>query len=421
MGKRHTILDSTSTMQVRVQQTVSPEVEKIVGEPRSLHSFSSSTVDPEQSHGSRPKRARAARKGKPNRKDGRRRSLARGSAPNEVLVMDASFVFVGIDVSKDSLDGAFRNGPSFRYANSAAGIAQVVDVCKAHAAQGENAQGENAQDKILIVVEATGGLEVPLARALQKAGIPVAVANPLRVREFAKATGVLAKTDRIDAAVLAHFAEAVRPVPRPLPDEQTQVLDALVTRRSQLIDMRTMESNRLSSCVDAKVRANLKKHLDWLGRHIDDADRELAEAVKNNPDWQARDELQQSLPGIGKVVSLTLLASLPELGRVTGKKIAALVGLAPYADESGRHKGKRRVFGGRAEVRAMLYMAALTASRGPTPFGDFYRRLRAQGKTFKVAIVAVARKLLTVVNAVVRTGIPYSVAEAANAGIPLNA
>jgi transposase len=323
--------------------------------------------------------------------------------------MDASFVFVGIDVCKESLDGAFRGerkGPSFRHANSAAGIAQVVDVCK---------------NATLVVVEATGGLEVPLVRALQKAGIPIAVANPLRVREFAKASGVLAKTDRIDAAVLAHFAEAIRPEPRPLPDEQTQVLDALVTRRSQLVDMRTMESNRLSSCTDAKVRANLEKHLEWLARHIDDADRELGEAVKNNPAWQARDELQRSVPGIGKVVSQTLLASLPEVGRISGKKLAALVGLAPYADESGRHQGKRRVFGGRAEVRAKLYMAALTVSRGQSPLGDFFRRLRAQGKAFKVALIALARKLLTVVNAVVRSGIPYAVAEPAKAGLPLNA
>ena len=321
--------------------------------------------------------------------------------------MDTRFeTFVGIDVSKDSLDGALRssgsggsNGPSFGHDNSAAGIAKVVDLCKARSAT-------------LVVVEATGGLEVPLVRALQKAQIPVAVANPLRVREVAKAIGVLAKTDRLDAAVLAHFAESVRPQPRPLPDEQTQTLDALVSRRSQLVDMRTMECNRLGSCADAKVRANLKKHLAWLERHIEDADRDLGEAVKNNPDWQARDELQQGVPGIGKVVSRTLLASLPELGRVSGKRLAALVGLAPFAHDSGRHSGKRRIFGGRAEVRAKLYMAALTVSRGSTPFGEFFRHLRSQGKEFKVALIAVARKLLTVVNAVVRSGIPYDAAAA---------
>jgi len=315
--------------------------------------------------------------------------------------MDASFV--GIDVSKDFLDGAFRNGPSFRHDNSTGGIAQIADLLR-------------AKTVTLVVVEATGGLEVPLVRALQKAQIPVAVANPLRVREFAKATGALAKTDRIDAAVLAHFADAVRPQPRALPDEQTQVLDALVTRRCQLIDMRTMETNRLASSADAKVRANINKHLAWLKRHIDDANRDLAEAVKNNPDWQARDQLQQSVPGIGKVVSHTLLASLPELGKVAGKKLAALVGLAPYAHDSGRHKGKRRIFGGRAEVRAKLYMAALTVTRSKTPLGEFFRRLRAQGKEFKVALIALARKLLTVVNAVVRTGVPYDEACSAKTG-----
>lgn len=317
--------------------------------------------------------------------------------------MDASFV--GIDVSKNHLDGAFRNGPSFRHDNSTSGIAQIVKLLP--------------KTVTLVVVEATGGLEVPLVRALQKAGVPVAVVNPLRAREFAKATGALAKTDRLDAAVLAHFAEAVRPQPRPLPDEQTQALDALVTRRCQLIDMRTMETNRLAGCSDAKVRANLKQHLAWLERHIDDADHNLGEAVKDNPDWQARDQLQQSVPGIGNVVSLSLLAGLPELGKVPTKKLTALAGLAPYADDSGQHKGKRRIFGGRALVRNKLYMAALTASRTQTALGDFFRRLRDQGKPFKVALIALARKLLTIVNAVVRSGIPYDEAYAAKTGIML--
>lgn len=318
--------------------------------------------------------------------------------------MDASFV--GIDVCKNSLDGAFRNGPSFRHDNSTPGIAQIVKLL-------------SAQAVTLVVVEATGGLEVPLVRALQKADVPVAVVNPLRAREFAKAVGALAKTDRLDAAVLAHFAEAVRPPARPLPDEQTQVLDALVTRRCQLIDMRTMENNRLASCTDAKVRANLKKHLAWLERHIDDADHDLGEAVKNNPDWQARDQLQRSVPGIGNVVSQALLAGLPELGHVTGKKLAALAGLAPYADDSGKHHGKRRIIGGRAQVRHKLYMAALTVARTKTTLGDFFRRLRAQGKETKVALIALARKLLTLVNAVVRSGVPYDATYSVKTGAAL--
>ena len=329
---------------------------------------------------------------------------------NNVNNVGNAVVGVGVDVSKDALDGAVRNGVSFRHDNSTTGIAQIVKRLQDLQA--------SVSAPLLVVVEATGGLEVPVVRGLQKAGIAVAVANPQRVREFAKATGVLAKTDRLDAAVLAHFAEAVRPEPRPLPDEQTQALDALASRRNQLVDMRTMETNRLASCVNGRVRANLKKHLEWLDRHIDDADRELGEAVRNNPEWQARDALQQSVPGVGPIVSRTFLASLPELGRVSGKKLAALVGLAPYAHDSGRQTGKRRIWGGRGEVRAKLYMAALTVSRGTTPFAAFFRRLCAQGKPSKVALIALARKLLTVVNAVVRSGMPYDVA-AAKTGIAM--
>lgn len=302
--------------------------------------------------------------------------------------------FVGIDVSKQTLDGCLRPGATFQHPNTPAGIAQVVALLAAHPVT-------------LVVVEATGGLEVPLARALQRAAIPVAVINPRQARDFAKATGRLAKTDAIDAAALAHFAEALRPEPRPLSDEQTQLLDALVTRRSQLIDMRTMEQNRLANCPDARVRANLQAHLDWLGQHLDDSDRALAEAVRSNPDWQARDRLQQSIPGIGKVVSQTLLASLPELGTLNARQVSALVGLAPFAHDSGQQRGQRRIFGGRAEVRAKLYMAALTASRSTGPLGQFYQRLRAAGKLTKVALVALARKLLTIANAVVRSGQPY--------------
>jgi transposase len=307
--------------------------------------------------------------------------------------------FVGIDVSKKSLDGCLRPGPTFQHDNTPAGIAQIVALLAGY-------------QVTLVVVEATGGLEVPLVRALQRAGIPVAVINPRQAHAFAKAIGQLAKTDSIDAAGLAHFAEAVRPEPRLLSDEQTQLLDALVTRRGQLIDMRTMEQNRLGNCPDSRVRNNIQEHLEWLRQNLDETDRDLGEAVKNNPTWQARDKLQQSIPGIGKVVSQTLLASLPELGRLTARQVSALVGLAPFADDSGQRHGKRRIFGGRAEVRAKLYMAALTASRSQSPLGEFYQRLRAAGKECKVALVAVARKLLTIANAVVRSGMPYDPAYA---------
>jgi transposase len=302
--------------------------------------------------------------------------------------------FVGIDVAKQRLDGCIRHRQTFQHDNSAAGIKKIVALLQ-------------EIPVTLVVVEATGGLEVPLVRALQKVQIPVAVVNPRQIRDFARASGRLAKTDKLDAEILAHFAQTMRPEPRLLSDAQTQVLDALVTRRCQLIDMRTMEQNRLGNCVDATVRNNIEKHLEWLKQHIDNADRDLSEAVRSNPDWQARDKLQQSVPGIGKVVSHTLLASLPELGTLKSRQLSALVGLAPFADDSGRRQGKRCIFGGRAEVRAKLYMAALTASRSQSPLGEFYRRLRAAGKACKTALVAVARKLLTVVNAVVRSGRPY--------------
>lgn len=310
--------------------------------------------------------------------------------------------FVGIDVSKRSLDGCLRPGPRFRLDNSPAGIAQIVTLLAAHPVA-------------LVVVEATGGLEVPLVRALQRAAIPVAVINPRLARDFAKASGRLAKTDIIDAEVLAHFAEAIRPQPRLLCDEQTQLLDALVTRRGQLIDMRTMEQNRLAHCPDDRVRQDIQEHLDWLAQRLRDADRDLAAAVRHNPAWQARDQLLQSIPGIGPVISHTLLASLPELGTLTARQLTALVGLAPFADDSGQRRGKRRIFGGRAEVRAKLYLAALTASRSKSPLGHFYQRLRAAGKAAKVALVALARKLLTIANAVVRNSQAYQPMHASNA------
>jgi len=302
--------------------------------------------------------------------------------------------FVGIDVSKRSLDGCCRPGSTFQHDNTPDGIAAVVKLLA-------------ARTVTLVVVEATGGLEAPLVRALQRADIPVAVVNPRQARDFAKASGRLAKTDAIDAEALAHFAEAIRPEPRLLSDEQTQLLDALVTRRGQLIAMRTMEQNRLGSCFDDRMRADIQAHIDWLNGRLDHTDRDLAEAVRNNPAWQARDRLLQSIPGIGKVVSQTLLAALPELGALASRPLTALVGLAPFADDSGSRRGKRRIFGGRAEVRAKLYMAALTASRSNGALGAFYQRLVAAGKAAKVALVALARKLLTIANAVARTRQPY--------------
>jgi transposase len=310
--------------------------------------------------------------------------------------MDTKPTFVGIDVSKAHLDSAIRPGTktAARDPNDLAGIAALVSRLKPLA-------------PTLVVVEATGGLELPLVAALQVAKISVAAINPRQARDFAKASGKLAKTDRIDAEVLAHFAEAIRPDARPLPSAEVQALDALLSRRQQLLEMRVMESNRLGACADPTVRAGLGRHLAWLEAEVADADLRLAEAVKASPAWKEKDELLRSIPGLGPVSSLTLLAALPELGTLDGGKISALVGLAPFADDSGTRRGGRHVRGGRAAVRRVLYLAALSAVRHNPALKAFRDRLSARGKKPKVILTAVARKLLVIANAVIRTGLPW--------------
>ena len=243
--------------------------------------------------------------------------------------------------------------------------------------------------------------------ALQVAGIPVAAINPRQARDFAKALGRPAKTDRIDAQVLAHFAEAVRPAVRPSPSAEVQALDALLSRRQQLLEMRVMESNRLASCTDPTVRAGLERHLSWLDAEIAAAERGLAAAVAASPAWRAKDALLRSIPGLGAVSSLTLPAAVPELGSLDGSRLSALVGLAPYADDSGTRRGGRHVRGGRAVVRRVLYLAALSAVRYNPVMRAFRDRLAARGKRAKVILTAVARKLLVIANAVIRTGRPW--------------
>jgi transposase len=303
--------------------------------------------------------------------------------------MDTRPTFVGIDVSKAYLDSAIRPGAktAARDPNDPAGIAALVSRLQPLA-------------PTLVVVEATGGLELPLVAALQVAKVPVAAINPRQARDFAKASGRLAKTDRIDAEALAHFAEAIRPEARPMPSAEVQALDALLSRRQQLLEMRVMESNRLGACADSTVRAGLERHLAWL-------EARLAEAVQASPAWREKDELLQSIPGLGPVSSLTLLAALPELGTLEGGKIAALVGLAPFADDSGTRRGGRHVRGGRAAVRRILYLAALSAVRHNPALKAFRDRLSARGKKPKVILTAVARKLLVIANAVIRTGLPW--------------
>jgi transposase len=300
-------------------------------------------------------------------------------------------LFVGIDVSKSHLDVALRpSEAAFRLDNAATGIAELVARLRPLA-------------PALIVLEATGGYELSTVSACLTAGLPIVAVNPRQARDFAKGVGKLAKTDRIDAAVLAHFAEAVRPPVRPEAPEPRKALDALLTRRQQLIEIRTMETNRLAAATDGEMRAGLDRHLTWLDTELADVGRRIDEAVQASPDWREQDTLLQSIPGIGPTTSRTLLAALPELGTISGSRAAALAGLAPYAHDSGKLKGIRTIRGGRPDVRRMLYLAALSAARHGGPLKEFYDRLRARGKRGKVALIAVARKLVTIANAVLRT------------------
>jgi transposase len=298
-------------------------------------------------------------------------------------------VFIGIDVARDRLEVATRPaGESWPIANDAAGIAELVVRLR-------------DLGPALIVLEATGGLELPLLAALGSAGLPVVAVNPRQVRDFAKALGKLAKTDAIDAQVLAHFAEAVRPAVRPLPDAATQALAALVTRRRQLVEMLVAEDNRRRSAPVA-IRADIQAHIVWLRKRLKDLDQELGQVLRSTPLWREREDVLRSVPGIGPTVTATLLAELPELGALGRKQIAALVGVAPLNRDSGTLRGKRSVWGGRATVRAALYMATLVATRHNPVIRALYARLLAAGKLKKVALTACMRKLLTLLNAMVK-------------------
>jgi len=304
-----------------------------------------------------------------------------------------SETFVGIDVSKASLDVAVRpSGESWVATNDEAGIgALVARLMKL--------------GTTLVVVEATGGLEIALVAELA-AAMPVAVVNPRQVRDFAKATGQLAKTDQIEAAVLARFGEAIRPEPRPLKDEETRHLAALVSRRRQLQSMIVAESNRLAAATK-KLHKGIQKHIDWLRRELRLLERDLDDTIKSSPVWREKEDLMRGVKGIGSVSAATMLAEVPELGTLNRKQIAALVGVAPINRDSGTLRGKRAIWGGRATARAVLYMASLSALRSNPAFRAFYRRLLAAGKPKKVAITAVMRKLLVVLNAIVRDRRPW--------------
>jgi transposase len=298
---------------------------------------------------------------------------------------------VGIDVAKDYLDVHVRpGGLAFRAANDDDGIAALV----ARLAELRPAA---------VVLEATGGYEVPAVAALAAAGMTPAVVNPRQARRFAEGVGRLAKTDRLDAAVLAHFAEAVRPEPRPVPDADARALGELLARRRQLVQMRVSEQHRLPTSSGA-IRKNVQRHIDYLDRQIKRIEADLAAAVKASPAWRERDELLQSVPGVGPQVARTLLAELPELGSSPGRRLAALCGLAPFSRDSGRRSGPRSIRGGRCHVRAALYQAAVVAMRFNAPLKGVYEGLLARGKAKKVALIAVARRLLVILNALVRTG-----------------
>lgn len=309
--------------------------------------------------------------------------------------VETSAVFIGIDVSKAQLDVAQRpEGQSHVFSQTPVGIESLV----AHV---------RSLNPSAIVLEATGGLEVPVASALAVAGLPVAVVNPRQVRDFAKATGRLAKTDAIDAYVLARFAEAVRPAPRQLPDAATHEFSALLSRRRQLIEMRVAEHNRLGSA-PRRIQQQIRKHLTWLDRQVEAIEEELAQRITSTPIWRERDNLLQSVPGVGPTLSRTLVAELPELGILTRHQIAALVGVAPLNRDSGTLRGRRTTWGGRAVVRAVLYMGTLAAVRWNPVLKAFYQRLRAAGKAPKVALVACMHKLLTILNAMLKHRTPWS-------------
>ncbi len=305
--------------------------------------------------------------------------------------MEAHKLFIGIDVSAKRLDVFVRpTGEAWHCANEFPAIAALAKRLSKLSPQ-------------LVVMEATGGLELPLAYELTASDVPMSVVNPRKVRDFARSVGQLAKTDALDARTLARFAEATTPEPRPLPDDATRELRAMVARRRQISEMLTQERNRLRTAT-AQVRPHLESHIQWLQDSLDSLDKEMAQWLASRPDWQAKDDLLRSTPGVGPVLSSTLLAELPELGELHRGQIAALVGVAPFNRDSGSLRGKRSVWGGRRQVRNPLYMAALVATRHNPHIKEFYARLCHAGKPKKVALTACMRKLIVILNSMLKHG-----------------
>ncbi|MEL7592124.1 MAG: IS110 family transposase [Anaerolineaceae bacterium] len=303
--------------------------------------------------------------------------------------MTSNAEFVGVDVSKDNLDVASWTSNEYkRFQNDPIGIQELIEWLKPLQVE-------------LIVLEATGGLELPFVAELAFEKMPVAVVNPRRIREFARSISQLAKTDKLDARVIAHFGAATHPEARKLPTNDEEKLTALITRRRQIIEMLTAEKNRLHSA-RFSMKERIETHLSWLESELRDLDNEITKFIHQSPVWKEKDELLRSVPGVGPVTSATILAMLPELGTLNRKKIAALVGVAPVNKDSGRRQKKRRVYGGRANVRSVLYMAALSASKHNPRIKAFYDHLIRMGKEKKVALTACMRKLLVILNAIIR-------------------
>jgi transposase len=301
---------------------------------------------------------------------------------------------VGIDVSKARLDVAVEEGERFAVTNDLAGHVQLSERLAAVKPR-------------LIVMEATGGLERSVAAHLTAQELPIRVVNPRQVRQFAQAAGILAKTDQLDAAVLVRFAQAMQLEPRALPGEQVQALQALIARRNELTEMLTMERNRLR-LAHQSIRPQLKKSIRWLESQLASTDHDIGGMLRECGIWRDKVELLESVPGIARVTSLRLVTTLPELGTLNRRQISALAGVAPFNQDSGQWRGKRRIYGGRAAARTALYMAALVGSRHNPVLRAFYQRLRAAGKPAKVALTACMRKLLTIINTMLREGRPWS-------------
>jgi transposase len=316
------------------------------------------------------------------------------------MIMDGDKVFIGVDISQDSLDMvAYPTGQIWQYKNSKGGITKAIAKLR-------------GLELKLVVMEATGGLEKPLCKALFQAGLPAAIVNPRRIRDFGRSMGILAKTDKLDAKVMAYFAAKIEPAPRPVQDEDSQKLENLLTRRSQISDMIIAEKHRLKHGSDRLVQKHIQGHVNWLESELKDLEKQLKDSIRQNPKFAEKVNLYKSMPGVGDNLSYNLVANLGELGHLNQREIAALVGVAPLNRDSGKQRGRRMIWGGRAAVRKALYMPALSAIRCNPVIRDLYQRLIAKGKLKKVALVACMHKMLTILNSMAKNYAPWDYAGA---------